>query len=286
MSRHLGEHPTFIGNLVGIAVASVAIGPLEEMLEQPGCPNLYWALSNLPDPLVGLDKGAAGERCWTLWVFRDLDDASPMSAEQIKKFIVDKDALLGDGKPVKEGQGMQGWLAARARDEAVVRAARGRLIEHGLPEERLRCFPASQVILLDEKREFQVRYDDLMKAVTFPAWQFEAQTAGMPSNREPALFADALVPAVSNVRRAQGRLEQRIALLRHVEALRLYAAGHEGAWPARLSAISVPLPDDPFTGKPFGYEVIGNTAHLRGTPPRGAENDSMFRIHYEVTLQE
>jgi hypothetical protein len=108
----------------------------------------------------------------------------------------------------------------------------------------------------------------------------------MPSNKEPALFADALMPAVSTVRRAQGRLEQRIALLRHVEALRLYASGHKGALPASLSAIPVPLPEDPFTGKPFRYEVIGNTAHLRGTPPRGAENDPTFRVHYEVTLQK
>ena len=51
MSRHMGEHPTLIGNLVGIAIAAIAIGPLEEMLEQPGCPNLYWALTNLPDPV-------------------------------------------------------------------------------------------------------------------------------------------------------------------------------------------------------------------------------------------
>jgi hypothetical protein len=286
MARHLGEHPTFVGNLVGIAVAYNAIGPLEEMLEQPGCPNLYWALSNLPDPLVPLNKGAAGERTWTLWVFRDLDAMSPMSAEQIKKFIAHKDALLGDGKPVKEGEGVRGWLDARTKDEAVVRAARRRLVEHGLLEENLPRFPASQVILLDEKREFEVRFDDLMKAITFPAWQFEAETAGMPSNKEPALFADALVPAVSTVRRAQGRLEQRIALLRHVEALRLYASGHKGALPASLSEIPVPLPEDPFTGKPFRYEVIGNTAHLRGTPPRGVENDPTFRVHYEVTLQK
>ena len=62
MSRHLGEHPTFIGNLVGIAIAAVAIEHLEEMLDQPGCPNLYWALTNLPSPLISLDKGMEGER--------------------------------------------------------------------------------------------------------------------------------------------------------------------------------------------------------------------------------
>jgi hypothetical protein len=286
MSRHLGEHPTFVGNLVGIAVAYNAIRPLEEMLEQPGCPNLYWALSNLPNPLVPLDKGAAGERMWTLWMFRDLDATSPMSAEQIEKSIAQKDELLGVENPTKKGRGVRGWLDARTRDEAVVRAARRRLVEHGIPEDRLVRFPASQVILLDEKREFAVRFDDRMKAITLPAWQYEADTAGRPSKKEPSLFADALVPAVSTVRRAQGRLEQRIALLRHVEALRIYAAGHEGAWPASLSAIPVPLPDDPFTGKPFRYEIIGETAHLRGSPPPGMENDPAYRVHYEVTLQK
>ena len=58
LAQHLGEHPTFVGNLVGFATATMAIGPLEEMLEQPGCPNLYWALTHLPDPLVPLDRGA------------------------------------------------------------------------------------------------------------------------------------------------------------------------------------------------------------------------------------
>src|SRR5262249_60215497 len=56
LSRHVSEHPIYIGSLVAIAVANVAIGPLEEMLEQPGCPNLYWALTNLPRPFVSLNK--------------------------------------------------------------------------------------------------------------------------------------------------------------------------------------------------------------------------------------
>src|SRR5262249_52181162 len=53
-ARHLGEHPTLIGDLVGIAVAMVGIGPLEEMIQQPNCPNLYWALTDLPTPLVDI----------------------------------------------------------------------------------------------------------------------------------------------------------------------------------------------------------------------------------------
>ncbi|MFI5456478.1 MAG: hypothetical protein ACHRXM_13595 [Isosphaerales bacterium] len=50
--------------------------------------------------------------------------------------------------------------------------------------------------------------------------------------------------------------------------------------------MTVPLPEDPFTGKPFRYEVNGNTAHVRGSPPAGEEKSAHFNIHYEVTLQK
>ena len=106
------------------------------------------------------------------------------------------------------------------------------------------------------------------------------------STQEPALFADSFVPAVEKIVRLRGRLDQRIGLLRRVEALRLYAAEHDGTMPAKLSEISVPLPVDPFTGKPFRYEAAGNTAHLRGTPPSGMEKDPSYNAHYEMILRK
>ena len=287
ISRHLGEHPTLIGNLVGFTFANTAIGPLEEMLEQPGCPNLYWALTNLPHPLVPLDKGMAGERTLVAAEFRGLDDNDPMSPEQLKAFIAHSDLLIGDGKPPNPGESrVRAWLDARTGDEAKVAAARRRLIEHGYLEERLRRFPADQVILLDEKREYDDRIDDIIKTTNLPVWQAKALAAPTPPAREPTLFADVLIQSVFEVRLSQGRLEQRIALLRHVEALRLYAAEHDGKLPASLSEVPVPLPDDPFIGKPFRYEVAGQTAHLRGQPPSGQEKHPSFNVHYEVTLQK
>jgi hypothetical protein len=284
LARHLGEHPTYIGNLVGFAVAYSALGPLEEMLEQPGCPNLYWALTNLPIPLVGLDKGTEGERVLILGEFRALDEIAPMSADQLKRFIAQMDKLLTDAEAKPPG-GIRAWLDARTKDEAIVRAARHRLVESGLPEERLLRFPADQVILLDEKLEYEARRDDIMKLVNLPAWQFEALAGESKPAKAPALFGDAFLPGLNAVRRVQGRLDQRIALLRHVEALRLYAAEHNGTLPAKLSEIPVPLSDDPFTGKPFRYELNGNTAHLRGTPPAGDADNPISNIHYEVTIQ-
>ncbi len=288
MSCHLGEHPTFIGDLVGLAVAYQTVGPLEEMLEQPGCPNLYWALTNLPSPLVRLDVGAQGERTWLLADFRDLTDTAPMSPEQVQKFIDHIDPLLRleAGPAGKQSKGVRAWLDARNKDEGVLGAARRRLVESGLPEQRVRSFPADQVLLLDEKVAYEVRRDDIMKLLNLPAWQREALS-------DPAREAKAMQgvlfpfePAISKVSRAQTRLEQRLALLRCVEGLRLYAADHDGRLPATLADFPVPLPDDPFTGKPFRYELTGNTAHLRGTPPRAEEKNPTFNIHYEVTIQK
>jgi hypothetical protein len=79
-------------------------------------------------------------------------------------------------------------------------------------------------------------------------------------------------------------LERQIALLRHVEALRHYAAGHDGKLPARLSDIPIPSPSDPFTGKPFRYTVEGTTAHLRGETLSGEDSRARGAIHYEVTM--
>jgi hypothetical protein len=286
IARHLSEHPTLIGNLVGIATANQAIGTLEEMLEQPGCPNLYWALTNLPIPLVPLDKGMGGERALVLSEFRDLDDRASMSAQQLGKFIAHMELLVAAGQPSTGPGPVRAWLDARAKDENVASAARRRLNEVGIPEERTRHFPADQVILLDEKREYDVRIDDVMKLVHIPMWQTETQASQNRLPKSPALFADALVPGVDAVRATQARLDQRIALLRHVEALRLYAADHNGALPANLSECSVPLPDDPFSGKPFRYERHGTTAHVSGSPPVAEQNNAKFNVHYELTLQK
>jgi hypothetical protein len=285
MSRHMSEHPTLIGDLVGIAIAAVAIAPLEEMLQQPGCPNLYWALTNLPNPLIPLEKGLEGERVLIQSELHEMDDSAPMSADQLKKLIAHTDKLLAlDNKPRKPGENLRSWLDERIKDEKRVAAARRRLVEYGLPDERVQRFPAEQVFLLDEKREYEVRRDEVMKLMALPTWRVEALARQMKPNKEPALF-DLLVPALYKVRRAQGRLEQRIALLRHVEALRLYAADHGGKPPAALSEVAVPLPPDPFTGQPFLYRVDGATAHLRGSPPPGEESSPPYNLHYEITIQ-
>jgi hypothetical protein len=231
-----------------------------------------------------LDKGFQGERMFILAELRELDDTAPMTPEQIQKLVahIDKIRDFEEGRPRKT---TRAWVIERARDEKYLAAARRRLVEHGLPEERVGRFPAEQVVLLDEVREYQVRRDEEMKLANLPTREFAKRATRTRPKGEPGLF-DFFLPAIYKVRLAQGRLEQRVALLRHVEALRMYAAGHDGKLPETLADIDVPLPDDPFTGRPFRYTLDGSTAHLRGTPPPGEEKNPAYNIHYEIVVRK
>jgi hypothetical protein len=288
LARHMGEHPTMIGDLVAIAMARVAIDPFQEMLELPDCPNFYWALTNLPDPFISISTGMDGERFMVEIFFRELDANAPMSAERIQRAIDELgklDQLIGHNEKDREKVSLRDYLARCTKSTQRMVVARNRLIAGGLPEGRVRMFPPDQLILLDEARECQARFDDFAKRMAFPAWQVEEMTeSSRNAVREPAFFADRLVPDEPFLRRAQARLEQSFGLLRHVEALRMYAAEHQ-AFPSLLSDVKVPLPVDPFSGKPFSYESNGKTAHIRGTPPRNAKDNAALRLHYEVTLR-
>jgi hypothetical protein len=125
-----------------------------------------------------------------------------------------------------------------------------------------------------------------MKLASVPFWQAEEMIKKIDKSKGKYLFDSFNVDTVvRTVRQAQMRVEQRIALLRHVEAIRLHAAGHKGQLPEKLSDISVPLPVDPFTGKSFRYALEGATAHLRGTPPQGQEKHPGFNFRYEITIK-
>ncbi len=285
MARHLGDHPTLIGDLVGVAVASLAVGPLDEMLGQPGCPNLYWALTDLPSPFLDLRKGRQDGRVMALSLFAHLDETSPMTPAQLAKVVAVFQKALQYDDPAKA---VRTWAEARAKDEAHVAAARTRLLDYGSAEARVKEFSPLQVVLLDEKRAFEVRRDELVKTVALPFWQAEKLLPAPPKGKGESLLGELVSEGVHNVHRAQARLDQRLAMLRLVEAVRMYVATHDGKLPTALSDVTVPLPDDPVTGKPFVVTFDGQTSRvvIKGSPPRGQEKVASFNVRYEVTFAQ
>ena len=82
------------------------------------------------------------------------------------------------------------------------------------------------------------------------------------------------------------RLDRHVAALQCVEALRLYAAVHDGRFPKELSTITeVPVPSDPVLQKPFVYRSTGSGAVLEAPAPEGATG-KWDAIRYELSLKE
>ena len=325
LARHLGENPTRAANQLGLSAAHLALDALEEMVQQPGCPNLYWALTDLPTPLVDIRKGFQGERSLVTTELQALRADAVMSDEEVERVVnrlfgaMSHDRMQAGLPPrnlhagltarTKEAEKirtirdrlLQEYLTALAnrrllpenrfglvdpmRGQKTARAVFDRLLEAGQAKDMIQKFSPLQVILLEEKRQFTMHSDERMKLLALAPWQIDKMPSEELKRGAKDLLAD-LLPPVIPARREQGRLEQRIALLRHTEALRLYAADHEGKLPEKLSDMVVPLPDDPFTGKPFVYRIEGATAHLGGNLPREEEKSAEYRIHYAVTLEK
>lgn len=155
MAKHLGEGHTFLHGLSGVGIGGLVCRQLEQFVQSPNAPNLYWALQALPRPFIDLT----------------------------------------------------GWA------------------------------------------------------------EFEEPHTG------------------TIARLLMNRFDRHVAALQCIEALRLYAAAHEGEFPKELSKITeVPVPNDPVMQRPFSYRRTGSDAVLEAPAPEGAtEKDA---IRYELSLKE
>jgi hypothetical protein len=266
-ARHLGESPSLAANLLGLEVAGLALDSLEEMIQQPAAPNLYWALADLPAPLVELRKGLQGERAGTDAELGVLRADTAMSDEQLEEFVGKLSGRIGAvreqaGRPPKN---IRAAIQAKVEDRERAGRIRARLLKNAPANGFMEKFEALtilslsplQLILLDERDDFENRRDEYLKLLRLAPWQIDAVMKD-DTNRGDGLFSDFFPNFIAH-RRSQARIEQRIAMLRCIEAIR-----NHGGLPENLSELKVPLPEDPFTGKPFEWSVNSGVAKLSG----------------------
>jgi hypothetical protein len=289
LARHTGDGLTLIHGLVGIAVASVMNKQVETWVQTPGAPNLYWALTDMPVPFIGLRKGFQGERIWIDSVLphvRDsLNDPSrpPISPELMReameKFVTALENSPGSAQAL-------GTLIVAAKYSG----AKKFLAERGWTSAQIEALPALQVVLMQEVFEFDRFFDLLTRGVNLPYYQgqriaeegekeLKKTVAGNPPLGVP-LAAKLMLPAIGKVTQARARLDRQIAALRTIEAIRLYAEANGGKLPTSLDALTVPVPIDPVTGQSFQYTISGDKAMLFASPsslPTGP-------IRYEITI--
>jgi hypothetical protein len=272
LARHAAQGPTFIHFLIGTAISTLMIHELEEVMQVPECPNLYWSLTALPRPLIDLKKAVDGE-------LRSMDATIPLPKEVEKGPMTPEDALAtldrewaGIQKLADDSDRLglaQSRLALAAYITMKNPSARKSLLAAGKTEAELDAMPPAQVVMLDALVRFRNLRDQHFAWFNAPYTeaiqgmrQNEARIRELRRNPSFDYFQAALLlllPAADKVYGAEIRTERRIASLRVVEAVRLYSARNGCHLPARLADVTdVPVPVDPATGQPFEYIVEGN----------------------------
>jgi hypothetical protein len=294
ISRHMGEHPTIISGLVGVAVAQIGCNLLEELIQQPGAPNLYWALTGLPPQLVDMRKAASADR--SMWSYGMFDKTRVWTADYMR--AITQQLGLVEGAfgvrllasmlelPAEDKAAAEKWVQARTADAEWLTAARKGLTDAGYPADAVAKYPPQQVIIHDLLRKAKAHGDEMLKWVPVPYWQAEpamSELVKAPAEIEDKL-AQQFVASIPKVKAAHARLEQRLDMLRIAEAVRLEAAKNGGKLPARLSDLSVPVPIDPVSGKAFEYKVDGITAILAGK--EALTGTGVTRYRYEIRLRK
>ncbi len=269
LARHLGAGPTLNHLLAGEVAANLMTVQLEELAQQPGAPNLYWALAVLPrpffDPQLALqEEGTRLERTWP--GLRRLGEGT-MTVGQVKAVRQEIQKTLDEFGVPAPGE--------KAVEEAHA-AAKQALREQGLPAEQVEAMPPFQAVGLHALREYRAAWEEYAKWFALPGgWRDPGCRKSADRYRDAAARLDKLVlgglvrhleigdpAAIEKLFGAMDRLDRKLAALRAVEALRLHAAAR-GRLPAALADVTeAPIPADPLTGKPFIYEVTADGARL------------------------
>ncbi|HEY3391294.1 MAG TPA: hypothetical protein VGK58_01210 [Lacipirellulaceae bacterium] len=294
LGGHVAEGETLVNGLVGIACCEIITRQILDYVQQPGAPNLYWALTMLPRPLIEMNDALDVESQGLEHSFPELKDVETVqrtpdewrevfhrfASDAMKQMSVDRrsDSLAEQAKSRAELDDIC---------EKMLPVAKRALIDGGMPAAQIEAMPTHQVALLYTRAAYHRLFDAATKYYTLP---YPDAIVGIEktiadSQRDDAQMRE-IVPlarhtlgAVKVTRMAIERNDRQIATLRVIEALRLYAGAHDGQLPKQLSdIIEVPIPDDPVTGLPFEYKLDEGAARLSGPTFREVP------LNYEITM--
>jgi hypothetical protein len=292
LARDVGDGADLVlHDLVGIAIQAIMFTRVEEFLQQPGAPNLYWALTTLPSPLIDVRQAMRNEMGTLYRSFpglRNLEDRK-MNAAQVEALIEEVMNGIGSNN-LPEMEGLLNKAGLTAAAAKVYPEAKKYFLDRGRSEDQLKAMPQLQVVLAYYMSQYDCYRDEVIKWLRLPPWQArpglvqaEKELKASPQTL-PNVLLRLLMPALLKVHEAHVRTERYVAGLRCAEAVRLYAAAHEGKLPAKLADVTeVPLPIDPMTGKGFDdfYKLEGDKAVLAIPPPAG--QPAIVGRRYEIT---
>ena len=196
LARHSAECPFLVCGLIGIAIEGMMDDQLQTLIQSPDCPNLYWSLTGMPDPLIDLRPAGEVEQA-TLDIFlpelRDVEHAQ-RSPEQWKAALTSMIERLMELNRLTELKVLSGPNGASVQDEAATLAqavevafaypkAKAGLIAAGQKKE-VEAMPPAQVILIYMAITHERLCDEMFKWYNVPYSQARAGTGRSSSGWE------------------------------------------------------------------------------------------------------
>jgi len=299
MAHDLGHAPTLIHGLVGVAISSMMTDQIEALIQQPGSPNLYWALTILPSPLVAVEPIIETEMNMLFFLVPELKDvdAARRSPDEWRRLWQTLLRQLAQAGVMMDGRAEFKWqheMAASLGGAVLYPRARQGLIEQGLPAEEVAAMSAPQVLVLYTVRTYRHFADRTARWFNLP---YSEARPGIKADekhleregrkREIIPLASMLLPALGAAQLRLAAFERRVATLRTFEALRVYAAAHAGALPEQLDQIApLAVPMDPLTGQPVSYRREAPAIAVLDLPAPSGESVERYGKRYRITMQE
>ncbi len=276
--RHIAQGPFYINGLVGISIDSSMVTLLEELVGRPGTPNLYWALTALPRPLISVRDAMEREMRLAENMIPQLDEVdAPYSPAEWT--VLAEQMFAGLLRLVKAADPSSNAVPAEIRDQLpddyasykkkylnTLRKSLRRAA--GATEAAIVGMSDDEVMLRGVAHEYRVLRDGIFKVASLPypdglKRRSESDAAFREGKTGPVAGFAIMQAAGMGAYDAEVRLERRVAMLRTIEAIRLHMAAHGGQLPGSLDEIKeVAVPLDPATNTPFPYKLEGDTAVL------------------------
>lgn len=289
------EGPFLIGGLVGLAIANFHADRIPEWIERPDSPNLYWALTNLPRPLIEMRNAFDFEQRFAMWQFPELADLDrPRSPAEwdaaLKRFRTELKRIY----PMAKSEGDDFELVDAdepAAKSSELPAARKYVADRlGKTAAEVEAMPPAQILLLFIRGVYVDHRDDMFKIAYLPfaqAWPLlpaARDRLNSAPKSEGVVLGKLFLPALAKVIGRLNVLDRKFAMLRTIEAIRLHAAANGGTLPDALEQVTiVPVPSDPATGKPFEFKREGSTITLSSRLP--GEPLEKAGLRYRLTLR-
>ena len=291
-AQHMSQGRTLIHDLVGHGIAGIMLQSTEQFVQGPEAPNLYWALSGLPRPFIDIRYAIGVERVLLQIEFLELRNIESLNLTNQQILDIYKQLFAFSNLSEQQIVLYQKQFET-IKESKVYLEAKKNLIEQGFAEENVESMEALQIVFKYQFTEYVNMRDEMFKWFNMPFWQARDHLKEMEQELEEKLKHEEdfwsnsfykLLPALGRAYFFMAKLDRHISMLRCVEAVRMYAADHEGQAPNALSDImAVPIPIDPVTGEEFVYKVEGNLVIIEGPAPAGEEVEEGFR--YEITIK-